>query len=106
MADLMVFSPSDQTSVGQVLLIDLAEVVADMDDACFCCQSHHENLSTMKFMIDAALSSDFPKCYKFTIASLCHCKGLGQEVGPRLREFVRQVETEVVSNSRNKSHKT
>ena len=27
-------------------------------------------------------------------------------MGPRLREFVGQVETEVVSNSRNKSHKT
>merc|ERR1719322_1244946 len=43
MTDLMVFSPSDQTLVGQVLLIDLAEVVGHMDDACFCRQSHHEN---------------------------------------------------------------
>ena len=82
MADLMVFSPSDQTLVsGQVLLIDLAEVVADMEDACFCCQSHHENLSTMEFIIGTF--QDFPVVIctlpldKFTIASLCHHKVLG-----------------------------
>ena len=38
-----------------MLLIDLAEVVADMEDACFCCQSHHENLSTMEFIIGTFL---------------------------------------------------
>ena len=33
-------------------------------------------------------------------------KGLAYKVVPRLREFSKQVEAEVVSNSRNQSHKT
>ena len=34
--------------------IGLVEVGSDgvIDDARFCCQSHHENLSTMRFIID------------------------------------------------------
>ena len=56
MADMMVFSPSDQILVGEVFPIDLVEVVADkMDDACISCQSHHENLSTMEFIIGTFL---------------------------------------------------
>ena len=59
MADMMmVFSPSE-ILVGEVFLIDLVEVVADkMDDACISCQSHHENLSTMEFIIGTF--PDFP----------------------------------------------
>ena len=33
-------------------------------------------------------------------------KGVGKKVGPRLREFFRQFEAEVVSNSRTKIHQT
>ena len=41
--------------------IGLVEVGSDgvIDDARFCCQSHHENLSTMRFIIDASLSRFF-----------------------------------------------
>ena len=34
------------------------------------------------------------------------CTGLGSNTIPRLSEFLRQVQAEVVSNSRNKIHKT
>ena len=69
-------------------------LIADGQDLEYALKSHHRYV----------IGSKVWDLWLFTNIKLT--TGLGQKAGPRLREFWRQGQTEVVSNSRNKIHLT